>query len=168
MNPRTRTKLELLLENYSRARRRTLRMLVGRSKEDLDWHAAPGLPSAGELLRGLGEREEHQIHQRARGQLSGKTLRIPPGGPRHQLAALKRATSRFVRGLLDGVERPKSARLLRDLEEITEREIAVAGQVDLLCRLRATLSARTVRPIPPGRAGHAVPERKLLARKASV
>lgn len=153
MNPGTRTRLELLLDHYSRARRRTLHMLLGISKEDLAWHASPGLPSAGELVQSLAEREEKQIHGRVRGLA---------------LAELKRVTSRLVRRVMDGVERPKSASLLRDLEDLTDREMAVAGQIDLLCRLRMAGAARIARPIPPGRAGHAVPERKSLARKASV
>lgn len=142
-----------MLDHYSRARRRTLRMLVGISKEDLEWQAAPGLPSAGDLLRKLAHREEKQIH----GRVSGLAL-----------AELKRVTSRLVRRLLDDLERPRSASLLRDLEDLTDREMAVVGQIDLLCRLRAASSARTARPIPPGRAGHAVPERKSQTRKASV
>jgi len=166
MNPRTRTRLELLLEHYEHARRRTLRMLLGITKEALDWQPAPGLPSASQLLRSLAQREERQIHRGARGKASqGRGL---AGDPRRQLAVLKRGTSRFVRRLLDEVERSQSASVLRDLEELTAREMAVAGQVDLLCRLRVAPAARTARPIPPGRAGHAVPERKSLARKASV
>ncbi len=164
MSPRTRVKLELLLDHYSRARSRTLRMLVGITKEELDWHAAPSLPCAGELLRSLADREEDQLHRQA----SGKSSLSQTGDPRQRLAALNRGTGRFVRSLLDGLGSSKSASVLRDLEELTAREMAVAGQIDLLCRLRAMLSDRTARPIPPGRAGHAVPERKSPARKASV
>jgi hypothetical protein len=130
-------------------------MLLGTTKEDLNWQAAPGVPSADDLLRNLAQHEERQIH--------GRVSRQP-----RELAALSRSTGRLVRSLLDDRARPKSATLLRDLEELTAQEMAVAGQVDLLCRLRLALADRTARPIPPGRAGHAVPERKSPARKASL
>jgi len=168
MHPGTRTRLELLLEHYVRARRRTLRMLVGTTKEELDWRPGPGLPSATELLNTVATREENSIHRKARGKTSGQDGPAL-GDPRQYLVVLKRGTGRFVRGLLDGRERTKSASVLRDLEDLTEREIAATGQVDLLCRMRLAMAAgESLRPIPPGRAGQAVPARKSPARKASV